>query len=146
MLLVKTIVKPSAIEGMGLFADEDVQQGKVIWQYTPDTCALFTQKQLETLMESVQHEQIIQYYLTYGWFINHLGGLTVCLDNARFFNHSTEPNSGQMKKSDEAWQYSHALRDIKKGEELTENYKTYDSAPWLNDLLRLNSLYIPEEV
>jgi uncharacterized protein len=134
MLLIKTIVKPSAIAGMGLFADEDIERGEKIWKYSPNTCVLLTQMQMETLMNSAQHEQIMQYYLTYGWCISQLGGLAICLDNARFFNHSVEPNSGQMGSLEEAWQYSVALRNIAKGEELTENYGTYDSAQWISEM------------
>jgi uncharacterized protein len=51
-------------------------------------------------------------------------------------NHSNEPNCGSAPgASDESmWQYSVALRDIKKGEEITESYATYDSSSWLENL------------
>lgn len=40
MLLVKTALKLSAIAGYGLFADEDIAEGTLIWQYTSETCIL----------------------------------------------------------------------------------------------------------
>lgn len=134
MLLIKTTVKPSTIAGLGLFADEDIKQGEIIWRYDPQTCMVFTQQQLSTLVNSAQYIESIKYYLTYGWYVSQLGGVVVCLDNGRFVNHSSAPNLGQITPSDESWRFSFALRDIEKGEELTENYASYDSTDWFNDL------------
>lgn len=134
MLLIKTLVKTSPIAGLGLFADEDIKQGEIIWRYDPQTCALFTKEQVDTLLTSAQNAESIRYYLTYGWYVSQLGGIVVCLDNGRFVNHSPESNLGQINAIDDGWRYSFALRDIEKGEELTENYSTYDSSEWFNDL------------
>lgn len=140
MLILKTSVKQSPIEGVGLFADQNIKKGDIVWQYTPDTCLIFTQSQFEALLTSFHktERQLIQYYLTYSYYQKYLEGLIFCLDNGRFVNHSDQPNlAGPSDMPPElAWQYSVALRDIEKGEELTENYETYDSSNWLDEVCR----------
>ncbi|WP_068469599.1 SET domain-containing protein [Candidatus Protochlamydia phocaeensis] len=145
MLLVKTSVKNSPIAGVGLFADQDIKQGDIVWHYTPETCMVFTQQQFEKLLHSYHktEKQVIQYYLTYSYYQSRLNGLVFCLDNGRFVNHSETPNLAGPSHfpSDISWQYSVALRDIKKGEELTENYHTYDHSEWLDDLCKRYHIY-----
>lgn len=140
MLLLKTVVKPSSIAGVGLFADQDIKEGDIVWQYTPDTCIIYTEKQFQSLLESFHktERQVIQYYLTYSYYQKYLEGLIFCLDNGRFVNHSEQPNlAGPSNVPLElAWQFSVALRDIEKGEELMENYETYDSSEWLEEVCR----------
>lgn len=137
MLLVKTVVKPSKIAGVGLFADEDIKAGTTVWQYTPETCTVFTLQQFQKLIQSFHktERQIIQYYLTYSYYQAYLNGLIFCLDNGRFVNHSEQPNLDASHLPRElSWQFSVACCDIQKGEEITENYCTYDSSDWLRDL------------
>lgn len=52
-------------------------------------------------------------------------------DNGRFVNHSPQPNAGIRRDSD-GRPYSVALRDISAGEELFEDYTTYEKCPWAN--------------
>lgn len=145
MLLVKTMVKSSAIAGVGLFADEDISEGTIVWQYTPETCIIITKEQFQVWLQSFHktEKQIIQYYLTYTYYQAKLNGLILCLDNGRFVNHSLEPtlHSPSNLGQDASWQYSLAKRNIKKGEELTEDYRTYDSSDWLNDLCQKYDIF-----
>jgi uncharacterized protein len=138
MLVVKTIVKQSAIAGMGLFADEDIKEGSPVWQYTPETCMVITREQFQTFLQSFHktEKQMIQYFLTYTYYQAQLKGVILCLDNGRFVNHSEKPNlkNPLNLQKNLAWQYSVACRNIEKGEELTEDYRTYDSSEWLTDL------------
>ncbi len=136
MLLKKTVVKVSPIAGVGLFADQDIKKGEIVWQYTPESCTLLTEEQLDVLVNSFHktEKDLIKYYLTYSYFQKFLNSLVFCLDNGRYVNHSEEPNlvAPTDLPYDVAWQYSVALRDIKKGEELTENYNSYDPAEWVD--------------
>lgn len=145
MLVVKTVVKQSTIAGVGLFADQDIKRGDIVWQYTPESCATFTQEQFQVFINSFQktESQIIQYYLTYTYYQSFMNSLIFCLDNGRFVNHSGEPNlaTPSYLPREMAWQYSVALRDVEKGEELTENYNTYDHSEWLDDLCRDFGVY-----
>ena len=145
MLLRETIVKKSPIAGLGLFAAEDISRGQIIWKYDPLTSFVLKQDQLNVLKNSFQHQDSLLHYLTYGYHVKIFNGLLVCLDNGKFVNHSLTPNSGLMSKSDESnWQYSVAIRDIEKGEEITENYNTYDHCDWLDDLCRAHGIFVPE--
>lgn len=145
MLLVKTTVKSSKIAGVGLFAEEDIKEGMPVWQYTQDTCILLRKSQFDMLSQSFHktEKEVIQYYLTYSYFQAKLDGLVLCLDNGRFVNHSEQPNlkcPSNMPK-EIAWQYSVACHDIKKGEELTEDYRTYDSSEWLDALCQQYNIF-----
>jgi hypothetical protein len=136
MLLVKTIVQHSLISGLGVFADEVIKKDQIVWQFDPETSMVLTHEDL-SLMEQRHSRERICLYLKHGCYIEHLDCIAVCLDNGRYVNHSEEPNLGPLEDDGEtSWQYSIALRDIKKGEELTENYCDYDSAPW-SDLFYL---------
>lgn len=141
MLRVKTVVKHSQIEGVGLFADQNIKKGEAVWQFTPETCATFTEQQIKELTNSHHKPEIpiILYYLTYCYYQKNLNSLIYCLDNGRYVNHAERPTLGNPQDpplNGKGWQYSVALRDIEKGEELTENYNTYDPCEWLDDLCR----------
>lgn len=145
MLAVKTVVKQSTIAGMGLFADEDIKEGTIVWEYTEKSCSVFNKEQFQVFLESYHktEKEIIQYILTYSYYQAKLKGLILCLDDGRFVNHSEKPNlkgPAHMDR-DTSWQYSIACRDIKKGEELTEDYRTYDSSEWLNDLCQQYNIF-----
>lgn len=151
MLLVKTKVKQSAIAGVGLFADEDIKEGTPVWQFTPETCSVLTKEQIQAFTSSFHktEKEIMQYLLTYSYYQAKLNGVILCLDDGRFVNHSETPNliAPLNMASGMGWQYSIASRDIKKGEELTEDYRTYDNTEWLNDLCHQYNIfhYQPEE-
>lgn len=144
MLLVKTVVKRSTIAGLGLFAEEEIKKGQIIWRYDPKTSFLISQPQFKALSESYQFSETMLYYLTYGFYVAKMDGLLVCLDNARYVNHSLDPNSGTLSATDQHWQFSIANRDIKKGEEITENYELYDNCEWVTKLLQEHNIFIPE--
>ncbi len=145
MLLVKTEVKNSPIAGVGLFAAEEINKGDIVWQYSPNTCLLFTNHQFQSLLNSFHktERQLIEYYLTYGYYQEIVQSLVCCLDNGRYVNHSEQPTLSTPKDmpANMAWQYSIALRDIQKGEELTENYTTYDSCDWLDAICHSYQVY-----
>ena len=52
------------------------------------------------------------------------------LDDGKYWNHSAKPNTGGPADSD----HSFAIRDIKKGEELLDNYGTYEKVEWFEQL------------
>lgn len=35
MLLVKTVIKKSSIHGLGLFANQKIKSGQIVWKYNP---------------------------------------------------------------------------------------------------------------
>lgn len=117
MIVVKTVIKPSNIHGMGLFADQFISKDSVIFEEEEHFTKKFTLKEVEYMLD-IQRE-----------FIEHWGYLSngvykLSLDNDRFFNHSKNPNT--YESDDEENKYTYAKRDIYPGEELTTNYNDFD--------------------
>jgi uncharacterized protein len=146
MLLVKTAVKQSPIAGLGLFADENIKEGQMVWRYDPNSSLLITRPQMTTFLASSESEQTALFYLMYGFYVAPMDGLLLCLDNGRFVNHSTSCNLGPVNLDQETrWRYSIALRDIEKGEELTEDYSiSFDPSDWVNELCQEHQIFTPE--
>jgi len=49
MLLVKTKLKSSKIDGIGLFANEFIKKGTIIWKYHPLFEKIITTEEIEAL-------------------------------------------------------------------------------------------------
>lgn len=121
MLMVKTRLAPSAIAGIGLFADEDIAAGTVTWRFVAGFDQLFSQADIDRLPEPARSQ-----VLTYTYQHPQSGRYVFCLDNARFMNHADEPNTRGVHAGDAIDGYDIATRDIASGEELTCDYHTFD--------------------
>lgn len=124
-------VRPSPIHGCGVFARTLIPAGTSWWKATVDNVLLLGRVQLETLAGSRTNKTIngiLNAARVYGYYSQRLDCIIVCLDNARYVNHSDEPNSGAPSDGDPLC--SVALRDILPGEEILENYGHYDPCPW----------------
>lgn len=120
MMLVKTIVKESPIAGLGLFADEDIPAGKAVWEFTSG----FDQE-IEPENLSLLSEPALQDFKNYAYLDKETGNYILCFDSARFFNHAENPNTGYSFSED----VYIAKKDIKKGEEITCDYREFDASP-----------------
>jgi SET domain-containing protein len=124
-------VRPSRIHGLGLFARRPISKGAAWWQPSLDNVMLLNQLQLESLMTSRLNpamESLLTLTRIYGYYSASLDRIIVCLDNARYVNHDPNPNSGAPPDGNPLC--SVAQRDIRAGEEITENYAHYDICPW----------------
>jgi len=117
MLKVKTYVGPSNIEGVGLFAAEFIPAGTLIFQ--EDEYTKFITREDYSNMSEIQRE----FFDRYSYFVN--GLYKVSMDNDRFTNHSSTPNTIDIGD------VTVARLNIHKGEEITADYKDlfedYDS-------------------
>lgn len=113
MLIVKTKIKPSKIDGLGLFADQDIEKGDVVYQYIPYLETIISETKFISLPKFIQ-EKIAHYGVKYKekYYIS--------WDGDQFMNHSDNPNVKDCGR------YTATLRNIKKGEELTCNYYEFD--------------------
>lgn len=121
MLQVKTKLSPSGIHGMGLFAVEFIPKDTVVWKYTEGLDRVFTEKQLEGMNELDRH-----FLETYCF--KYFGKYYLCVDDARFMNHSKTPNCtdiGVDEVTDNDLGCTVAMRDIKAGEEITCDYSFF---------------------
>jgi len=129
MLCVKTKVAPSPIHGLGLFANEFIPAGTVIWKFTPEFDQSFTPEQVLNFPEIVQ-----VYLVRYGSLSKKSGRYLLCADAGNYFNHSDEPNCKSEYQDDEPEVVTRALRDIEAGEELTDDYSNFEDVGHTNVL------------
>jgi len=116
MFTIKTKLGVSEIHGIGVFVEEFVPAGKVMWEYLADFDMIYTDSEFKELPESVK-----EFILHYAYYNKSEGGHVLCGDHARFTNHSKNPNTKSAGLYDVV-----ATRDIAIGEEITEDYRTFD--------------------
>lgn len=119
MLLINTQLKPSSIDGIGLFAAEQIIAGTVIGRWDVEFRWSCSEAALTALPKLAR-----EFVNKYGW--RHSDGRwQVSIDNSRFLNHSTSPNTRVESTADCPF-VSIATRDIAIGEEITEDYRQFD--------------------
>jgi len=121
MLLVKTFLAPSKIEGIGLFADQDIAKNTITWKFSPAFDSVFEIDKINKMPALLK--DFIKSYASLSMISNKyiLGN-----DNVRFTNHSTKPNLISKKIDGEIEKVAMTTRNIKKGEELTIDYRSFD--------------------
>jgi SET domain-containing protein len=120
MLLVRTTLDISRIHGIGLFAAEFIREGTILWRLHPNIDILLTEEQINELAAPSQEQT-----RRYTYRDRYSGLYVLCGDDARFFNHSDDPNCLDIVNSAEE-ELTIARRDIEPGEELTCDYASFD--------------------
>lgn len=115
MIVVKTKLDRSLISGIGLFANQDILKGDLIWKMTSISVFQISPDKYKELSQ-IEKDFIIQ--KDYYW-LDDDGNYLIPLDDSRFVNHSNNPNI--IEKDENSCV---ASRDIAKNEELTIDYKT----------------------
>ncbi len=118
MMLVKTYVAPSGIEGVGVYAAEPLKAGQEIWRFDADFDRLVSQEKLDSYPPSIR-----DFLTKYSYPHHQMAGYYVLeSDNGRFMNHSEQPNTDFTGQD-----VGYALVDIPAGVELTSNYAEFDA-------------------
>jgi SET domain-containing protein len=120
MLLVPTRLRQSPIHGIGVFAVDPVAKGQAVWQFQQGLDMEFSPDIVEGLPAHVQ-----TFFSHYGYLDRNVKRIILCFDDARFVNHSDEPNIATDYAQD-PYGLDVALRDISPGEELTMNYAGFE--------------------
>ncbi|MBI5893982.1 MAG: SET domain-containing protein [Deltaproteobacteria bacterium] len=121
MLYVKTKLAPSEIHGIGLFADEFIPKGAVIWKFTSGFDLKFTEEEISRLPKQAQE------YLSIYSYLSLKSGLRISpVDNGKYINHSETPNTLSQHSDYEEEVLTYAIIDIQVGEEITENYHSFE--------------------
>lgn len=116
MMRVKTKVRISTVNGLGLFADQFIPKGTSTWQYDPLFDPSYTEEDVAHLQE-IARDTILHH----AYFDSNLNKLVMPGDNLRFINHnSKDPNIISTSIEDIA------ARDIQCDEELTCNYESFE--------------------
>lgn len=122
-------VRPSTIHGLGLFARKHLPKGTIWLAGTAEQKLVITRPQYEILTQSEQTPDIsvfITIIHQYAIYDATLDVLILFLNDSRYVNHATNPNSYTPPGA----YHCEALRDIEPGEEILEDYNTYDHCPW----------------
>ena len=114
MYIIKTYLDRSAIEGIGVFAGEDVKKGAVVWELVKGFDQIFTATQVKVMPPRAQ-----EYIKRYAYLENGLYYLDA--DHGPFTNHADNPNTIVRDEFSMV-----ASRDIKAGEEITSDYREFD--------------------
>jgi len=122
MLFVKTKVAPSGIHGLGIFAEEFIAKGTVIWKFTPGFDLKFTREQILNFPELLQI-----YIYKYSWKSSKSKLYCFSSDNGKYFNHSDNSNTISEYRDGEEEVVTTAIADIQIGEEITDNYSSFEA-------------------
>ncbi len=106
------VVRKSEIQGKDVFAARDFRKGEIILEW--DTSEKLTSSQAKKLSEKEKK------------YLYQAGKCSFILQKPpeRYVNHSCEPNTFVRDMKDVA------LRDIKKGEEITSDYSKSETGSW----------------
>lgn len=116
MLCVKTKLKESKINGIGLFADQEISKNTIVWHFNDGlSYNEYTKEEWDNLRIKLNPESFRQ-ISKYAYVLKGEDTHNIDLDDARFINHSTNPNTLIVKRN------LIAIKDIKKEEEITMNY------------------------
>ena len=118
--MIKTKLNVSGTHGIGLFADQFIAEGTVIWKFNRLIDMRCSEEEIEQLSET-SREQVQKY----SYREKHSGLYVLCGDDARFFNHSEHPNCLDYYH-DRHQDITVARRNITPGEELTCDYASFD--------------------
>jgi len=111
-------------------AQSDIKEGSIWWKsIIGKNIIQLTRGQWKTFRNSELHKSkssnaIYSVLITSTYYDNDTDCLNFVCDSTRFIRHSTSPNSRLSKEG------RIALKDIKEGEEITENFLEYDKYPW----------------
>jgi len=134
MLLVKTYLAYSPIHGIGVFTEEHVPKGTAVWRFD------------DLVDRRIAPAETALFPPLYQTYVKHYGYLCpqellnpdqpptrdnmviiLCGDDARFFNHSDDPNVVESPLPGGVTGEDVAARDIVPGEELTCDYFSFDA-------------------
>ena len=113
MFLIDTYLDKSKIQGVGVFAKENIKKGQLIKEVRPDFEIEFNKDNLPKMPLALA--KLIDTHA----YERELGSkiLVMGIDNEKYLNHSNNPSVNDN---------GIALKDIKIGDEITVDYKDFD--------------------
>ena len=119
MMVVRSYLAPSAIEGLGVFAAAPIAKGEIVWRFDPRFDQVISKDAIAAAPEPVR--EFLERYV----YEFHADPSCVVLDGdeGRYMNHADDPNI-DMSDPDVCV----ATRDIAAGEELTCDYRALSAS------------------
>jgi len=119
MMLVRTFVASSEIQGLGVFAGEFIPAGSQLWMLNPKFDIFVYVHEIAMLPAHMQ-----DYVARYSYPHLEISGVRILdCDDGKFMNHSECPNTDFR-----VFDRGYALVDISPGDEITCNYFEFDPA------------------
>ncbi len=115
MYIVKTYLDRSAIEGIGVFAGEDIADGTRVWTLVEGFDQVLSPDHVKTLPQAAR-----DYITRYAYLLD--GMIHFNADHGKFTNHDDNANTKTLPDGDVV-----ACRAIRRGEEITCNYREFDA-------------------
>jgi SET domain-containing protein len=115
MLLVKTYLDKSKVHGLGVFAGQPIRKGAKIWRFVYGFDRFYTRRRLAKLPK--QARDYINLH-GYQWGKE----ILLSMDYDTFMNHSENPNTDFHNG------FVIARNNIRKGEEITNDYRAFEAA------------------
>jgi SET domain-containing protein len=116
MMVVRSYLAPSAIEGLGVFAAEPIAKGALVWRFDRRFDQVIAK---EVLAAAPSHVREFMERYTYEFHEDH-AYVVLDADEGRYMNHSDAPNVDLTDP-----EIGVATRDIAAGEELTCDYACF---------------------
>jgi len=110
-MILKFEVKITPSKGRGIFATSNIKEGEII-----EKCPVL----ILTPKERLNTEKTLLNYYIYPW--RSTRGASVVLGYGSIINHSFEPNADWKQNFKSKTMVYIAIKDIKKGQEITINY------------------------
>ncbi|MEC9367464.1 MAG: SET domain-containing protein-lysine N-methyltransferase [Pseudomonadota bacterium] len=117
MMLVRSYVAQSAIQGLGVFAGEFIPKGMMLWEINPKFDVFISESEAANLPAHIQ-EYLARYTYPH---LEKPGFIILDSDDGKYMNHSETPNTDFRE-----FARGYAVHDIQKGDEITCNYYEFD--------------------
>jgi hypothetical protein len=115
MLLVRTYLDKSSIHGIGVFAGELIRKDTKIWRFVIGFDRYYSRKQFVKLPKPAK-----EYIRLHGYQWGK--EILLSMDHDSYMNHSDNPNTYFHNG------YVIARRNIRKGVEITNDYRAFEAA------------------
>ena len=119
--MVPTYTAPSDIAGTGVFASQHIPAGAVVWRFDHRCDDVMTVAEFRSLKPLLQRRTE-----HFDYYDQRTGMWVISGDDTCYVNHSPNPNLIADYSDSNPFGAEIAARDIKAGEELTDDYRSYD--------------------
>ncbi len=130
------IIKESPGKGFGIFTKQFIPKNTLIWNFNKANINIYNEINAKKILYTSNN---ILEFLKYSYFLNNIF-IDIQNDDGKYFNHSNNPNvilGYKLLDHNININSSYALRDINIGEELFDDYNTYDNEPeWYKELIK----------
>jgi hypothetical protein len=121
-------------KGRGIFVSEAYSKGTVWYNFEKSVArkssVVRPKEEFLSMISNMERESIVD-MLQLVYCLDHEHVNDIRIDPARFTNHSKEPNSASLPNKSSAF-----TRDMKAGEEITEDYRLYADPTWFDNLVQ----------